>query len=60
MNAAIRVVVILMMTVVGLGLTIGDFRRLGKQPRLGLLGTVGQLLLLPHVVLGASQGSPAA
>jgi BASS family bile acid:Na+ symporter len=47
MNVAIRVAVILMMTVVGLGLTIEDFRRLRKQPRLGLLGTTGQWLLLP-------------
>ena len=36
----------------GLGLTVGDFVRVAKQPRDFLLGAVSQVLLLPAVALG--------
>ena len=58
MNVAIRVAVVVMMTVVGLGLTIEDFRRLTKQPMLGLLGTKGQWLLLPLVAWAVAWALP--
>ena len=36
----------------GLGLTVGDFARVAKQPRDFLVGAVSQVVLLPAVALG--------
>lgn len=49
---AVPVAVFLLMAVVGLELTIGDFRRVARFPRAVLLGTLGQLLLLPLLAWG--------
>ena len=42
-------VLILLMFGMGLGLTIGDFRRVVEVPRAALVGLFGQLILLPLV-----------
>jgi hypothetical protein len=44
MNTAVQVTVFLMMAVVGLDLTVADFRRIGEQPRIPVLATLGQWL----------------
>jgi BASS family bile acid:Na+ symporter len=41
-----------MMGVVGLELTIDDFRRVARSPRAILIGTAGQLILLPLMTWG--------
>jgi len=48
---AIPAVVALLMTVVGLDLTAADFRRVLEQPKAIIVGTLGQLVVLPIVVL---------
>ena len=58
MNAAIRIAVVLMMTVIGLGLTVEEFRRLLDRPRLSLLGTIGQWLLLPLAAAAVAWALP--
>ena len=47
MDTALQIAVFLIMVIVGLDLTRADFRRLGERPRLIIVGTVGQWLLLP-------------
>lgn len=50
-DIAIPVVVFLMMVVVGLELTLEDFRRIRAFPKPVLVGTAGQLLLLPVIAV---------
>jgi len=50
-TVAIQVVIVLLMVVVGLDLTTADFRRIAEHPRAIIVGTVGQLVTLPLVVL---------
>lgn len=45
----IPLLIILMMLVVGLGLTPGDFHRTRQFPKIILAGSAGQLLLLPTI-----------
>ena len=40
-------ILFMLMMVVGLELTLGDFRRVAAAPRAVIVGTIGQLLLLP-------------
>jgi len=42
-------VLFFMMAVVGLGLTVEDFRRVGRYPRVVVAGTLSQWILLPAV-----------
>jgi len=51
-DIAIPMVVILMMLVVGLELTLEDFRRIRRCPKRVLVGTAGQLILLPLIAAG--------
>jgi len=48
-NIAIPVVVIMMMFVVGLELSLEDFRRIHGYPKPLLVGTAGQLIILPVI-----------
>ena len=48
---AIPAVVLLLLVVVGLDLTAADFRRVVEHPRAVIVGTLGQLVILPVVVL---------
>jgi BASS family bile acid:Na+ symporter len=50
-DVAIPLITFLLMAAVGLDLTPGDFRRLGRRPRLIAAGLVGPLLLLPPAAL---------
>jgi BASS family bile acid:Na+ symporter len=45
-------VVMLMMLVVGVQLTLEDFRRIGSCPKPVLIGTAGQLVVLPVIAAG--------
>ena len=45
----IPLLIILMMLVVGLGLTPDDFRRVRQFPKIVIAGSAGQLLLLPTI-----------
>jgi BASS family bile acid:Na+ symporter len=58
MDTALQICVFLMMTAVGLGLTIEDFRRLGERPLLVAAATVGQWLLVPAVAFGVAWALP--
>ena len=44
------------MFTLGLGLTVEDFRRVGRNPRIFLAGAFGQLLLLPAVAYAIAMG----
>jgi len=46
---AIPLVVIMMMFVVGLELSLEDFRRIQGYPKPVLVGTTGQLIILPLI-----------
>lgn len=48
-SAGLPVALIIVMTGVGLGLTLEDFRRVVQQPKGFLVGSLAQLLLLPLV-----------
>jgi len=50
-NIAIPALVFLMMTVVGMELLPRDFSRVRQRPRAVLIGTLGQLLMLPPLAL---------
>ena len=50
-DIAIPVVVIMMMFVVGLELTLEDFRRIQSYPKPVLVGTAGQLIILPLIAV---------
>ena len=50
----VLIIVFLSMTGMGLELTLDDFRRLRQAPRAAMIGTVGQLVLLP--LLGLAFG----
>ena len=50
MYLAVQIAVFLIMAIVGLDLTRGDFVRLTERPALGVVATVAQWLLLPVVV----------
>jgi BASS family bile acid:Na+ symporter len=49
MAVILQICVFLMMTAVGIGLTVEDFRRLGERPKLVVVATASQWLLLPLV-----------
>lgn len=51
LDIAVPVLVFLLMVVVGLGLTMEDFRRVVRQPWLVAAATVGQFVLLPAIAL---------
>jgi len=51
-DIAIPLVVIMMMVVVGMELTLEDFLRIRRCPKIVLMGTAGQLIILP-VIAGA-------
>ena len=48
----LNVTLALIMLALGLGLTVGDFAEVARQPRAGAVGLIGQLVLLPAVALG--------
>lgn len=48
-DIAIPVVVIMLMFVVGLELSLEDFRRIRGYPKPVLVGTAGQLIILPVI-----------
>lgn len=50
-DIAIPAVVVLLMVVVGVDLTLNDFRRVVAYPKAVVIGTLGQLALLPLIVL---------
>jgi len=58
MSIVLQICVFLMMTAVGIGLTPLDFRRLGEKPRLMVIATVGQWLLLPMVAWAVAWALP--
>lgn len=49
------IILFLLMAVVGLELTVDDFRRVGKKPSAVVVGTVSQLFLLPLMTWGVVQ-----
>ena len=51
LDIGVPALVILTMVVVGLGLTVGDFRRVAGMPGLVAAATVGQLVFLPLIAL---------
>jgi len=51
-KTALPISLILIMTGVGMGLTLTDFRRVILQPRAFVIGAVCQMLLLPLVAVG--------
>src|SRR3954447_14020544 len=51
LDIGVPALVILTMVAVGLGLTVGDFRRVVSMPGLVAAATVGQLVFLPLVAL---------
>jgi BASS family bile acid:Na+ symporter len=51
-DIAIPLVVILMMVVVGMELTLEDFRRVRTLPKPVFIGTAGQLIVLPVITTG--------
>jgi BASS family bile acid:Na+ symporter len=51
-DIGIPLVVVTMMLVVGLQLTLEDFRRIRSNPRPVLVGTAGQLIVLPVIAAG--------
>jgi len=51
-DIGIPVVVMLMLLVVGLQLTLDDFRRIRRYPKPVLIGTAAQLLVLPVIAAG--------
>src|SRR5205823_2889514 len=51
LDIAVPALVILTMVAVGLGLTVDDFRRVVRNPRLVAAVTAGQLLFLPRPIL---------
>lgn len=50
-SAGLPIALILVMTGVGLGLTLADFRRVVQEPKGFLVGAVSQMLLLPLVAV---------
>jgi len=48
-DIAIPVVVVMMMVVIGLELTMEDFRRIRRYPKPVFIGTAGQLIILPAI-----------
>jgi len=50
-DIAIPVVVIMMMFVVGMELSLEDFRRVHGYPKPVLVGTAGQLIILPLIAV---------
>jgi BASS family bile acid:Na+ symporter len=48
-DAGVPVLVFVAMVVVGMELTMNDFRRVARQPRIILAATVGQIVLLPVI-----------
>jgi len=57
-DIAIPAVVFFMMTVVGLELTIDNFKRVLHRPKIMLTATLGQFLILPLVAVGLVQVLP--
>lgn len=55
-NAGVPVLVFVAMVVVGMELTMSDFRRVARQPRIIVAATIGQIVLLP-VAKSSSQCS---
>jgi BASS family bile acid:Na+ symporter len=55
LDVAIPVLVVLMMVVTGLGLTVEDFRRVGRRPRFLAWATCNQAVLLPGAALALTQ-----
>jgi bile acid:Na+ symporter, BASS family len=51
LDIGVPALVILTMVAVGLGLTVGDFRRVARMPGLVVAATVGQLVSLPLIAL---------
>ncbi len=51
LTVAVPAIVFVTMVVVGLGLTVDDFRRVWRQPRLVITAMIGQIVLLPGVAL---------
>src|SRR5437773_2638551 len=51
LDIGVPALIILTMVVVGLGLTVGDFRRVVSKPGLVAAATVGQLVCLPLIAL---------
>lgn len=58
MSTVVQICVFLMMSAVGLGLTPDDFRRLGEKPRLMIIATISQWLLLPLVAWAIAWALP--
>src|SRR3954469_18068850 len=50
-DIAVPALVIVTMFAVGLGLTVSDFRRVARNPRLVAAASAGQLVLLPMIAL---------
>jgi BASS family bile acid:Na+ symporter len=50
-DAGIPVLVFVAMVVVGMELTLNDFRPVARQPRIIVAATVGQIVLLPVIGL---------
>src|SRR5207244_7009076 len=55
LDVTIPALVVLMMAVTGLGLTVEDFRRVGRRPWLLAWATCGQAVLLPGAALALTR-----